>query len=145
MRTRASLPCLILLAALLPFAARAATPEDEAKFVDAVKAAFDAKKPADLSGLTCWDRVSADTQTKEEQMYADLVNDPTIAFTFKLEAADLKDPKAQAISDRANLKITRQLHMTLTSRRDGKILAGIGFAVVEKDGKLLFAKQVSIP
>src|SRR5258708_3406600 len=69
---------LALLALLLPLASTAATPEEETKFVDAAKKAFDAKLPAELSKLTCWDGVSEQDQKKQEETFKLLVEEKEI-------------------------------------------------------------------
>ena len=139
-------PCksaLALLALLLPLAATAATPEEEAKFVDAVKKAFDERKPAGLSKLTCWDGISDDARKKDEETYKLLVDEQKdVTFTFKLVEADLTERKGHHVPPRPNLKIVKQLDLTMIDVRDNKTILGIiGFAVGEKEGKLLLVKE----
>ena len=88
---------LALLALLLPVAATAAAPEEETRFVDAAKKAFDEKKPADLSKLTCWDGVSEQARKEQEGTYKLLMEEKDVTFSFKLVDAD---PKAVAEKER---------------------------------------------
>jgi hypothetical protein len=138
---------LAVLALLLPLAATAATPEEETRFVDAAKKAFDEKKPADLSKLTCWDGVSEEAQKQQEGTYKLLMEEKDVTFSFKLVDADPKavaekDRKALGAPTRPNLKIVKQLDLTMMDPRDHKRILGIiGFAVGEKDGKLLLVRE----
>ena len=134
---------LALLTLMLPLASTAATPEEEAKFVDAVKKAFDEKKPGDLSKLTCWDGVSEETRKKGEETYKGLIEEKEVTFTFTLVEADLKKRKVDGGTSLPNLKIIKQLDMRMIDQRDNKrtTLGIIGFAVGEKEGKLLFVRE----
>ena len=142
---KSALALLALL--LLPLAAIAAAPEQETKFVDAAKKAFDEKKPAELSKLTCWDGVSEQDQKKQEETFKLLVEEKNVTFSLKLVDADPKavadkDHKADGAPTRPNLKIVKQLDVTLIDARDKeRILGIIGFAVGEKDGKLLLVRE----
>ena len=151
MNTHPIKSALALLALLLSLAATvaatAATPEEEAKFVDAAKKAFDEKKPADLSKLTCWDGVSEQAQKKDEETFKLLMEEKDVTFSFKLVDADPKavaekEQKADGAPTRPNLKIVKQLDLTMIDPRDHKRILGIiGFAVGEKDGKLLLVRE----
>jgi len=100
--------------------------------------------------------VSEQTRKKEEQSYKDLVEEQKDAtFSFKLVDADPKDPVKDHKEDgvplrdalplRPNLKIVKQLDLTMTDSRDNKRILGIiGFAVGEKDGKLLLVKEAPV-
>jgi hypothetical protein len=136
---------LALLALLLPLAAVAAAPERETQFVDAARKAFDEKKPGDLSKLTCWDGVSETARKKQEETFKLLVEEKDVTFSVKLVDADLKRPvkdhKEDGVLMRPNLKIVKQLDVTLIDSRDKKILGILGFAVGEKDGKLLLVRE----
>jgi hypothetical protein len=138
---------LVLLLLVAPLAARAATPEEEAGFVDAVKKAFDEKKPGELSRVTCWDGVAEQARKKQEEVYKALVEEKDVSFGVKLVEADLKSfdkrQKAQGMALRQNLKIVKQLDLRLIDRRDKKTLSIIGFPVGEKDGKLLLTTEVA--
>lgn len=131
---------LVLFILLLPLASRAAASEEETKFVDAVKKAFDEKMPAELSSLTCWDGVSDEDKKKGEETYKHLVEEKDVSFSFELVAADLKHPDKNGEPLRPNLKIVEQLDVHLIDSRDKKLLAILGFAVGEKHGKLLLVR-----
>lgn len=150
MTTHPFTSALALLALLLPLAATAATPEEETKFVDAAKKAFDEKKPADLSKLTCWDGVSEQARKKDEETFKLLMEEKDVTFSIKLVDAEAKDLAKKAAEDRKedgvptrpNLKIVKQLDLTMIDPRDKKRILGIiGFAVGEKDGKLLLVRE----
>jgi hypothetical protein len=130
---------LVLFTLMLPLASNAAAPEEETKFVDAVKKAFDEKKPAELSSLTCWDGISDEDKKKGEETYKHLVEED-VSFSFELVEADLKHPDKNGEPLRPNLKIVKQLDVHLIDSRDKKLLAILGFAVGEKDGKLLLVR-----
>ena len=150
MNTPSFKSALVLLALLLPLAAIAATPEEETRFVDVAKKAFDEKKTADLSKLTCWDGVSEQAQKKQEETFKLLIEEKDVTFSFKLVDADPKavaekDQKADGAPTRPNLKIVKQLDVTLIDPRDNKRILGIiGFAVGEKDGKLLLVREAPV-
>jgi hypothetical protein len=139
-------PAAVLLALVLPAATSAATREAETTFVAAAKRAFDGKTPADLAKLTCWDGVAAEAKAKQEQTYALLVEERDVTFSVKLAEVDpkfpAKDRKADGAPPRPNLKVLKRLDVTLTDRRDKKILGIIGFPVGEKEGTLLLASEV---
>lgn len=134
-----------LLALLLSLATVAAAPEQETQFVDAAKRAFDEKKPAELSKLTCWDGVSEPACKKQEETFKLLVEEKDVTFGVKLVDADLKEPvkdhKEDGVLMRPNLRIVKQLDVTLMDKRDKKTLGIIGFAVGEKDGNLLLVRE----
>jgi hypothetical protein len=135
---------------LLPFfaplpAAVAATPVEEARFVAVVRKAFDEHKSATLVELTCWDRVSEKTKKEAEGMYADLVNQKDVVWDFKLVDPDPKAVEKErtepGVAGRANIAIIKQLDMKFSDKDGKRVLGIIGFAVGEKDGKLLMARQ----
>jgi hypothetical protein len=134
---------LVLLTLMLCLAATAATPEEETKFVDAVKKAFEEKKPGEVSKLTCWDGISEQAKKKDEEVYKLLMEEKDVTFGFKLVEADLKERKDHHVPPRPNLKIVKQLDLTMKDTRDHqRILGIIGFAVGEKDGKLLLVREL---
>ena len=136
-----SIPGLLVM--LFPLAAVAAAPEEEAKFVDAAQKAFDGKKPAELSKMTCWDRVSDHAKSKQEEVYKALVNEKNVTFSVKLAEVDLKLVKGQKEESlRQNLKIIKKLDLRLIDSRDKRTLGIIGFPVGENDGKLLLTTEV---
>jgi len=57
---------LMLFVFVIADAAKGATAEEEAKFVETVKKAFDEKKPGELSKVTCWDGVSEEAKKNQE-------------------------------------------------------------------------------
>jgi hypothetical protein len=136
---------LALLVLVVPLAATAATPEEETSFVDAVKKAFDEKKPAELSKVTCWDGVSEQAKKKQEEVYKTLIEEKDVSFGVKLVEPDLKSlekrQKKEGAALRHNLKIVKQLDLRLIDNRDHKTLGIIGFPVGEKAGKLLLTNQ----
>jgi hypothetical protein len=135
----------LLLVVVAPLAARAAPPAEEARFVAAVQKAFKDHKPADLVELTCWDRVSEKTKKEAEGMYADLVNQKDVVWDFKLVDPDPKAVEKErtepGVAGRANIAIIKQLDMKFSDMDGKRVLGIIGFAVGEKDGKLLMARQ----
>jgi hypothetical protein len=145
----ARLTLLLLLAATVAVtvAVTAATPEEEARFVDAARKAFAEKKPGDLSKLTCWDGVLEPDQKKQEETFKLLMEEKDVTFSLKLvdaeeKAVAEKERKAEGAPTRPNLKIVKQLDVTLIDPRDPKRILGIiGFAVGEKDGKLLLVRE----
>src|SRR5205823_4749587 len=83
---------------------------------------------------------------KQEETFKLLVEEKGVTFSLKLVDADLKAPvkdhKEDGVPTRPNLKIVKQLDVTLLDARDNKRILGIlGFAVGEKDGKLLLVRE----
>src|SRR5205085_6176627 len=98
---------------------------------------------ADLSNLTCWDGVSEEDKKKGEETYKLLMEEKGITFSFEIVEADLKHAGKGGEPVRPNLKIVKQLDVHLTRSRDKKVLAKLGFAVGEKDGKLLLVRTTT--
>jgi len=145
MMTRSCMVALMLFVFVIPDAAKGATAEEEAKFVETAKKAFDEKKPGELSKLTCWDGVSEEAKKKQEGVYKALVEEKDVSFSVKLVEPDIKSfqkgQKKERASLRQNLKIVKQLDLRLIDDRDRKTLGVIGFPVGEKDGKLLLTTE----
>ena len=130
----------LALLALMPSLASAApaAPGKEAKLVGAVQAAFDERKPAGLSNLTCWDGFSGQARRKQEEAYKLLVEQQGVTVRVELVEADAKGHKDDAPA-RPNVRVVKRLDVRLIDGRDRKLLGIIGFPVGEKDGKLLLA------
>jgi hypothetical protein len=144
---RAALVLWVLVAAFAPLAAVAATPEEEKRFVAAVRKAFEERKGAGLVEVTCWDRVSEKTRKGSEGMYGELVGQKDVVWEFKLVDADAKQEKPRVedgVEHRANLPIVKQLDMTFRDKDGKRILGVIGFAVGEKDGKLMLLSSAPV-
>lgn len=146
---RAALAFSVLIAAVaaLSAVAGAATPEEETRFVSAVRKAFDDRKGAGLAELTYWEGVGEKERADSEKMYGDLVTQKDVTWEFKLVDASPKDLAKRAAADardgrRVNLAITKQLDMTFRDKDGKRILGIIGWAVGEKDGRLMMVRSV---
>lgn len=139
MRTRPFAIGLVLALILSPFAARAATADEEAKFTAAVQKAFESRKPSELSDLTCWDGTPDRAKKSAEQVYQSLMDEKDVTFAVTLESLDDKPFDKERVQDgeryRWNLEPTKRIALTMRGK-DQKILGIIGLAVGEKDGKL---------
>jgi hypothetical protein len=135
----------IVLAAVVPPAAVAATPAEEGRFVAAVKKAFQERKAAGLVEVTCWDRVGENERKEAQGVYAELVGTKDVTWAFALVEPPAKDlarvTKGDAQGRRPNLAITRQLDMTFRDKDGNRILGIIGWAVGEKDGRLMMVRS----
>jgi hypothetical protein len=146
-------PALVLSLIVATFAAPAAiaaTPEEEAHFVAAVKKAFDDHKGAALAELTCWDRVTEKQRKGTEAAYTTLVEQKDVTWEFKLVDADLKfldrgRKDENGVPQAPSLPVTRQLDMKFRDKDGKRTLGIIGYAVGEKDGKLLLAASAPAP
>jgi len=118
----------------------AVTSEEEARFVTAVRKAFEARDASALDALTCWDRVPQKSKENTQRGYTGLIGEKTCVFEFKLAEPDLKfvghDQTEDGVTYRANLPITKQLEVTCRDKADKKILLVISYPVGEKDGQL---------
>jgi hypothetical protein len=157
MKTWTSLISLGLL--LLPPSGYAASAQEEARFVAAVKQAF-VKHDADaLVSLTCWERVPAKLKTDRKQQY---LRDTSAAAPAVKEVALLEpkqpgkewnpddDPRFIEIDPNwkesgavyhSNLPIVKQLEVTfMPIQADAKttLTVSVTYPVGEKDGKLYF-------
>ena len=125
-----------------------ASQEEEARFLAAVRKAFDARDASILDTLTCWDRMPEKAKRNLQGSYAALVAQKGVAYDFKLVEPELKfidvDRKEDGATYRANLPITRQLNMKGIDTRDDKTLFLLCFAVGEKDGKLFLAGSAPV-
>jgi hypothetical protein len=88
--------------------------------------------------------VGEKAKKEAEGMYADLVTQKDVVWDFKLvdpDAKALEKERAKPADERANIAVIKQLDMKFSDKKDGtRVLGIIGFAVGEKDGKLLLAR-----
>jgi len=134
----------MMVTAFAPVVALAATPTEEARFVAAVRKAFDERKGAGLTELVCWDRVGDAERKSTEKMYKELVEEKDVIWEFKLvdpdpKAVERSKKEENGIVRRRNLAVVKQLEMTFRDKDGKRILGIIGFGVGEKDGKLMLA------
>jgi hypothetical protein len=138
---------------------RAASPEEESRFIAAAKQAFDKHDADALVALTCWDRVPDALKKDGKQQYARIVAGPP-ATDLKLTNPSPKDAnlewnvdddprfveidsawKKAGVVYRANLPVIKQLKITFAPMKaDAKtsLTISVKYPVGEKDGKLYF-------
>ena len=137
---------------------RAASPEEEARFIAAAKQAF-AKHDADaFIVLTCWDGVPDKLKKNNKQQYASAVSVEAPPVTdIKLLNPDKTsqwnvdddprfveiDPtwKEAGVVYHSNLPIVKQLKVTFAPTKadaNTSLTIGVTYQIGEKDGKLYF-------
>ena len=103
-------------------AAGAATSEEEARFLAAVRKAFEARDATGLDALSCWDRTPADRKKSMQSSYAALVAEKGVIYDFKLADPDMKfvdRPQIEnGVTYHFNLPITRQLELKAIKARE---------------------------
>ena len=137
----------LLIYALLLLVVRpatAATPEEEARFLGAAKAAFEKRDANALVALTCWDRVPDQQKASGRKQY---VRDVTLNATELLlvdpdpKFPDLEWTDEAGVSYRSNLAVTKQLKITFS--RNGRF-SDARYPVGEQDGKLYLLKPAPV-
>jgi hypothetical protein len=115
---------------------RAATKQEEARFLGAAEAAF-AKHDADaFSALACWERVAVNGKADAKQEYtryvAENVMEMVLANPDQKEAS-LAEQKSKTVAYCLNLPVLKELKIKF---RPGHRFNNATFPVGEKDGKL---------
>lgn len=148
---------------------RAASPEEEARFIAAAKQAFEKHDADALVALTCWDRVPEKLKKNGKQQYAgDVGYVKTIAgppiTDIKLLNPDKPDVhwnvdddprfaeidpawKETGVAYYSNLPIVKQLKITFApTKADAKtsLTIDVIYPVGEKDGKLYFIEPAPL-
>lgn len=126
----------------------ATTPEEESRFLAAVRKAFEARDASGLDALTCWDRVPAEMKKRLQATYASLVAEKGAVFDFKLADPNLtfvdRERTEDGVTYSMNLPLTRQLEMKGMRPTDKQTLFVLTFGVGEKDGKLLLTGSAPV-
>jgi hypothetical protein len=122
---------------------KAASPAEEARFVAAVRAAFEKHDADALVALTCWDRVpdklKADGKKQYARDVAQTVSDITLTNPDP-NYPDLVWKGSDGVSYRSNLPVVKQLKITFKTGEfgDGR------YPVGEKDGKLYLLEPAPV-
>lgn len=135
---------LTVLFALAVQPVRAASQEEEARFVAAAKQAFQKRDADALMALTCWDRVPDKFRYSGRKQYARDVAQTVSGIT--LNAPDPKYPDLEwkdkdGVSYRSNLSVVKQMKITFAPGgrfKDGR------YPVGEKDGKLYLLQPAPV-
>lgn len=122
-------------ALLLGTACFGATPEEETRFLDAVRTAFSKKDKDALNSLSCWDGVT-------EKFKALATKDPEYLFAHPVrlieyrpvEPDDSKEFPRDGVTYAPNLKIIKRLQIEFQDDPKMKAYKLVG----EKDGRLMF-------
>ncbi len=125
--------------------ALAASPEEEARFLAAVRQGFDKQDTNALIALTCWDRVPDKlVEGGKKQLVRDI-------STMKVSDIKLIDPDPQfpdlewkdkdGVAYRSNLPVIKQIKITFAP---GGRFKGGTFPVGEKDGKLYLLEPAPV-
>jgi hypothetical protein len=122
---------------------RAASPDEEAKFVAAVKQAFEKHDANALMALTCWDRVPDEFKVSGKKQYArdvaQAVSDITLTNPDP-NYPDLVWKDTDGVSYRSNLPVVKQLRITFAG---GRFKNGV-YPVGEKNGKLYLLEPAPV-
>jgi opacity protein-like surface antigen len=121
--------------------AKAASVEEEQRFIAAVKSAFENKDVNALDALTCWDRVPENLKQKQLKGYATEIK--YSIKTFALTAPEQPDQEWKDKDGSAykfNLTITKWLKPAFPPEAHLQIWHSVG----EKDGKLFIAAPAPI-
>jgi hypothetical protein len=144
---------LTLLLLIHAHFALAASPEEEARFVAAVKQAFEKHEAGALIALACWDRVSDEQKDSGKKRYAKEVSlTPT---GFVLSAPDPKLPDVEwkddaGVAYRSNLPVVKHLKITFAPGSTIELKRGpikvkdVTYPVGEKEGRLFLLQPAPI-
>jgi len=132
---------LLVILACITQQINAASPEEEQKFVTAVKSAFAKKDPAALAALTCWDRVPDNLKQRQLKGYASEMKwEANEVSLTKPEQPDQEWKDKNGVSFKFNLTITKWLRPSFPAEAHLKIWHSVG----EKDGKLFIAAPAPV-
>jgi hypothetical protein len=128
---------------------RAAGAEEEARFLAAVRKAFDSRDADAVDALTCWDGVGEKLKQDGHATHEALVKQKGVVYEFKLVDPDRdfigRERKENGVTYRANLEITRQLNMKAADPADPKrTLFLLCLPVGEKEGKLMLITHAPV-
>ncbi|EEF58030.1 hypothetical protein [Pedosphaera parvula] len=122
----------------------AASPDEEARFVAAVKQAFEKRDADALMTLTCWDRVPDKFKASGRKQYARDARQGATDFTLTNpdpNEPDLVWKDTDGVSYRSNLSVVKQFKITFT--KGGEFKDGT-YPVGEKDGKLYLLEPAPV-
>jgi hypothetical protein len=137
--------CALAVFLFPPFqSVRAASPEEEARFLAATTTAFKKHDADALSALTCWDRVPEKLKESGKKQYIRDVAQAATGITLtnpdpKFPDLVWKDKDGAAY--RSNLPVTKQLKITVTL---GGLFIEARYPVGEKDGKLYLLEPAPV-
>ncbi|MEO7297598.1 MAG: hypothetical protein ABI042_03365 [Verrucomicrobiota bacterium] len=114
-----------------------AAPAEEARFLGAVKSAFEKKDTKAFLGLYCWDGVTDFIKSVAEETTPE-------TLAFKVGSITLVNAAPgttiefvrEGVTYRNNLKVTKQIEVTYSRESKLKVTGKIIIPVGEKDGKL---------
>ena len=127
---------------------RAASPEEEARFVAAAKQAFAKHDANALAALTCWDRVPVKRMTDGIKQYTEEVAQTATDITLTNpdpEYPDLVWKDTDGVSYRSNLPVVKQLKITLAPGGKLPNEVTVRYFVGEKEGKLCLLEPAPVP
>jgi hypothetical protein len=126
---------LIAAMSFLISISHAATPEEEARFLSALREACLKKDKAALAALSNWDRVPPDIKKLTIDGMAHILNDPIKSVEYgSLDDAPAPTRTINGVTYTANLPVTKQI----TIQYDLKVGNSTGQLLVgEKNGKLM--------
>ena len=130
----------------LPFqSVRAASPEEQAGFLAAVRQAFDKQDTNALFALVCWDRVTAKDADSARERFKTIISGAKVT-DMALADPDPKMPKHEwtgkdGVSYRQNLPMIKQLKITFAP---GALFHRGLLPVGEKDGKLYLSEPAPV-
>jgi len=123
--------------------ARAASPEEEGRFLAAAKQAFAKHDPDALSAITCWDRVPEKQKADGKKQYTrDAAQAVTEVVLINPDPnyPDMEWKDTDGVSYRSNLAVTKQLKITF---KGGEFGGGV-YPVGEKSGKLFLLEPAPV-
>lgn len=128
-------PIIVSTLLLLGTVCYGATPEEETRFIEAVRSAFAKKDKDALQVLSCWDRVTEKYKSLAAKDSEYLFGRPIKLIEYRpAEPADSREYTRDGVTYAPNLKITKRIQIDFEG--DPKISAVK--VVGEKDGKMLF-------
>lgn len=118
----------------------AATPEEEARFLDALRSALTTKNQAELVALSCWDDVPADIKQMAIDGMVGVIADPIKSIQYQaLGDAPITSRTLNGVVYISNLPITKQVKIEYDLKVGG---SSATISVGEKDGKLMIVNLV---
>ena len=148
-----SMGFLVLLLLIQAHLAAAASPEEEARFVAAVRQAFEKHEADALVALACWDGVPDERKDHCRKQYAKEV--ALTATGVVLSAPDSRCPDRDWVDKagvvyRANLPVIKHLRITFAPGSTIEVKLGttkvgdVTYPVGEKAGKLFLVQSAPV-
>ena len=123
---------------------RAASKEEEGRFLAAAKAAFEKHDADALMAITCWDRVPDKLKGSGKEYYVRDVAKTVMDISLKSpdpKFPDLEWRESDGVAYRSNLPVVKHLKITFAR---GQTFKDATYFVGEKDGKLYLLEPAPV-